>query len=606
MSFFIELRRRNVVRVGIAYVLIAWVLLQGADFGLDLIDAPNWVIQALFLLAAIGLPVVLIFSWVFEMTPEGLKRESEIDRSQSITQQTGRKLDRVIIGILTVAIAFLLLDRFALKPAREPAESQITATAESDPPSVPAKPHGASPSIAVLPFVNMSADAEKEYFSDGMTEEIINALVRIPGLDVAARTSVFAYKGLQRDVRELGAELNVAHVLEGSVRSDGAQLRITAQLIKVDDGFHMWSETFDRELVNVFAIQEEIADSIAKVLTEEFTSKALKPEARSISIEAYDDYLRGRALLRARGDAPPDQALALFRGVTELHPDYAPAWASLAITADVLDDHVTAESAAQRALAIDADNVDALNALAAVYRDTWRWNESESTFEQALAIDPDSSELLEDWAEFLAGTGRVEEQLVAAQRGYEIDALLNPLMGVYAEALMSNSLAERALEVLEGHPESQMPEWLKVTVLMPLFYMSDDEAARSVIHGVDISKKYRAAALAAFDKPQDADALATLRQMYTSLSPLLTEYFLAEFILLHLGETEAVLDQTLADFTQAQQGSSELFFTPMYAGFRQHPRFADLLELIGLPAYWDSTQWPPFCERDKARVIRCH
>ncbi|HET6591412.1 MAG TPA: hypothetical protein VFG48_00715, partial [Xanthomonadales bacterium] len=316
------------------------------------------------------------------------------------------------------------------------------------------------PSVAVLPFVNMSADAEQEYFSDGITEEIINALVRVPGVKVAARTSVFAFKGREQDVRAIGSDLGVTHLLEGSVRSDGQQLRITAQLIQVQDGFHLWSETFDRRRVNVFAIQEEIAAAIAGVLNEKLSGQQAAPQIARIGVEAYDDYLRARAHLRARGDAELEQARALLLAVTGADPDYAPAWATLAITADVLDDHDAAGRYAQRALQLDPDNVDALTALGGVYRDTFHWQQAAETFERALAIDPDSAELLEDYGEFLARTGRMERLLEVTERGYAVDPYLSPLVEVHAYALMANEHIDRAIEVLRQAIARGGADWL--------------------------------------------------------------------------------------------------------------------------------------------------
>ena len=604
MSFFEELRRRNVFRVGIAYVLIAWVLLQGADFALDLIDAPNWVIQALFLLAAIGMLGVLVFAWVFEVTPEGIKRETEIDRSQSITPHTGRKLDRVIIVFLALAVAALLTDRFLLSTSPPPTETAAAPGAEEP---------IAEKSIAVLPFINMSADADQEYFSDGITEEIINALVSVPGLKVAARTSVFALKGKHQDVRQTGHDLDVDHVLEGSVRSDGQQLRITAQLIQVNDGFHLWSETFNRERVNVFAIQEEIATSIAAVLSEQFAAtdsdQAEIDISPNISIRAYEDYLRGRAHLRARTEDSLEKAMKMLRGVTESHPGYAPAWAALAITADVIDDHQTAEHAALRALEIEPDNADALNALGAVYRDTWRWAEAQAMFERAMAIDPESAELLEDYAEFMAGTGRVEEQLEIAARGYEVDPYLNPLVGVYTQGLISNGESGMAVEVLQGHLARGGAEWFNATILTALAGSGDDAAMHELISGLDLPAEGKSVLLGALENPGDsaaADKLLPLMQPDEVTLATIMLYEMAETLLLYLGHADIVLALNRERYSSDQWGSTEYWFMPLFADFRAHPKFADLLEMTRLPDYWDQAGWPEFCKKLQSGEIRCH
>ena len=258
MSFFEELKRRNVVRVGVVYLIAAWLLAQVADLLLENFNAPDWVIQAILVVLIIGFPLALIFAWAFELTPEGLKKEKDVDRSQSITPVTGRKLDRAIIVILVIALSYFIWESRVQHQHSEAPEQQAVVE------PAPAEP--SAKSIAVLPFVNMSSDPEQEYFSDGISEEILNSLAKIKELKVAGRTSSFAFKGQNQDLRQIGDTLGVEHILEGSVRKSGAQVRITAQLIQVDDGFHLWSETYDRELTDVFAIQDEIATAILKQL----------------------------------------------------------------------------------------------------------------------------------------------------------------------------------------------------------------------------------------------------------------------------------------------------------------------------------------------------
>ena len=246
-QLFEELKRRNVFRVGLAYVAVAWLVLQAADIVLDNIAAPVWLMQVLMLLMVIGLPVALVFAWAFELTPDGIKKEKEVDRSQSITQRTGQKLNRTITVVLVTAVAFLLADKFILQG--ESPEDTVT-----------------DKSVAVLPFVAMSRGEDDEYFADGLTEEILNSLTRVPELLVTARTSAFHFKGQDIPVPEIARALGVAHVVEGSVRRDGDQLRVTAQLIRADDGFHLWSKNYDRETVDTFGVQTDIAEEISAAL----------------------------------------------------------------------------------------------------------------------------------------------------------------------------------------------------------------------------------------------------------------------------------------------------------------------------------------------------
>jgi TolB-like protein/tetratricopeptide (TPR) repeat protein len=247
-QLFQELKRRNVFRVAIAYLAVAWVIMQAADIVFDNVAAPEWLMPVVLFFIVVGFPVALLFAWAYEMTPEGIKRERDVDRTVSITGKTGRKLDGIIIGVLGVAVIFLLVDRFALEKA--PPEAEVT-----------------DKSVAVLPFVAMSSGPDDEYFADGLTEEILNSLTRVPELLVTARTSAFHFKGEDiPPIPEIAAMLGVAHIVEGSVRRDGQRLRVTAQLIRAVDGFHLWSENYDHNTEDTFGVQSDIAEKIATAL----------------------------------------------------------------------------------------------------------------------------------------------------------------------------------------------------------------------------------------------------------------------------------------------------------------------------------------------------
>ena len=224
-----ELKRRNVVRVAIAYVIVGWLVLQATSVLVPLLALPESVGRLVFLFLIIGFPLALFFAWAFELTPEGIKREKDVDRTESVTHVTGRKLDFTIIGVLAIALMFFAVDKFVLAP--------VTTATVTSPQEVIATESRVS--IAVLPFVNMSSDSEQEYFSDGLSEELLNLLAKIPGLKVIARTSSFAFKGKNEDLRVIGAALGATTVLEGSVRKSGERVRITAQLIDVADGTHL-------------------------------------------------------------------------------------------------------------------------------------------------------------------------------------------------------------------------------------------------------------------------------------------------------------------------------------------------------------------------------
>jgi TolB-like protein len=315
-GFISELRRRNVIRAGVLYIGAVWALAQGiAQLG-PAFGMPEWGTRWFVIACVIGFPFWIAFGWFYEFTPEGLKRESEVEPHESITHQTGRKLDFAIIAVMAVAIVLLLTDRFVLRHGVNE-EAAVPVPEQS---------------IAVLPFVNMSEDKANEYFSDGISEELLNLLAKIPQLQVTARTSSFSFKGKEVAIPEIARTLHVAHVLEGSVRKSGNSLRITAQLIRAGTDTHLWSQTYDRKLDDIFAIQDEIAADVVKQL--KVTLLGAAPKARTTDPEAYALYLQARQLgFRLTADALK-QADALYRRTLEIDPRYAPAWAGLAENVD--------------------------------------------------------------------------------------------------------------------------------------------------------------------------------------------------------------------------------------------------------------------------------
>ena len=329
MSFFEELKRRNVFRVGIAYAISAWVLMQIVDLVLENVNAPDWVMQVFMLALAIGFPLAVFFAWAFEMTPEGIKKEKDVDRSQSIATQTGRKLDRSIIAVLLIAVVYFAWDNFSPTPpgSKKPTEASQQAEAIKY----------AQKSIAVLPFADLSQAQDQEWFADGLAEEILNALAKTPDLLVSSRTSSFRYKGSTLDLPDIAKELGVANILEGSVRSSGNRIRVTAQLIRASDGFHIWSENYDRDVADMIEIQEDLARNIAKALetTMDPAALAAMTSAGTRSVEAYQEYLHGLNLLTrssAENDANELYLLAYdrFEKAREIDPKFANAHAQAA------------------------------------------------------------------------------------------------------------------------------------------------------------------------------------------------------------------------------------------------------------------------------------
>ncbi len=315
--------------MGVLYVVASWLVLQIADVFFEPLGVPGWAFRLVLALLLLGFPFVLVFAWIFELTPEGLKREKDIDPSQSIVRHTGHRMNAAIVVLLILAIGGLVADRLIPEQAERVATDTVTVSpGVEDAPRIAAVADDRS--IAVLPFVNMSGDPENEYFSDGLTEELLNTLVRMGGLKVTGRTSSFAFKGQNTDLREIGRMLHVANVLEGSVRKAGNRVRVTAQLVKTSDGFHLWSETFDRELDDIFDIQAEIARQVSGALKATLlgADDAMEPAAAVASsghdAQAYEEYLRGMYIWQRQ----PDDADALararghFERALEIDPRY--------------------------------------------------------------------------------------------------------------------------------------------------------------------------------------------------------------------------------------------------------------------------------------------
>jgi TolB-like protein len=325
-NLFDELKRRNVFRAAVAYLIASWLVMQVADIVLEAILAPAWVMQVFLLIVSLGLPCVLIISWAYELTPEGLKREADVDRSQSITPGTGRKLNLITIGLLVAVLLVVGVDR-TLLPQRG-AEGPVDVSAEAD----------TDKSIAVLAFEDLSADGDQAYFAEGLSEELLNVLAKVPDLKVAGRTSSFAFRGKDKDLREIGDLLNVAHILEGSIRKSGNRIRVTAQLIKASDGFHLFSETYDRELSDIFALQDEIAASIATAMLSEIIGVESVASVARTDNETYELYLLARQRIHSRDPAEMSEAIVMLDRALEIDPIYAPALTHKALVNYLMSD----------------------------------------------------------------------------------------------------------------------------------------------------------------------------------------------------------------------------------------------------------------------------
>jgi TolB-like protein/cytochrome c-type biogenesis protein CcmH/NrfG len=432
LSVFNELKRRNVFRVGIAYVVMAWLVMQVADVILNNVEAPGWVFHVILLLLGIGLPFAVFFAWAFELTPEGLKRESEVDRSQSITHKTGHKLNYATIGVLIIALGYFSYDKFVLDASRDAVMVESAARAATEIAGAQQAESAKSDlSIAVLPFVNMSSDQEQEYFSDGLSEELLNLLAQVPDLRVIARTSSFAYKGTNTKIADVARELGVAHVLEGSVRKAGNQLRVTAQLIRATDSSHLWSETYDRSLDNIFVIQDDIASAVVSKLKVTLLGGA--PKIQETDPEAYALYLRARALSRQNSTSSLTESNNLYHRVLAIDPRNAPAWDGLATNFNQQGTSVTgtegieesfefAREAAHKALAIDPDFASAhANLGINVMFSNGKPADAAQHLKRALELEPGNADILRAGVNFYRILGRIDPALALSKYVVKLD-----------------------------------------------------------------------------------------------------------------------------------------------------------------------------------------
>lgn len=402
MSLFAELKRRNVIRVCIAYLAAMWLIAQVLQLVFDSFETPPWYMQTVLTLMAVGLPFALLFAWAFELTPEGIKREREVERAQSITAKTGKKLDRAIIVVLTLALAYFVVDKFVISQSR-----------------LDDAPMLASSSIAVMPFVNLSSDSEQQYFSDGLSEELLNLLAKIPELRVTSRSSSFALRDDDLDIPSIAQKLNVAHVLEGSVRKSGKQIRVTAQLIDARQDRHLWSQTYERTLNDIFAIQDDIAASVVAEL--HLTLLGTAPKTTAVDPEAYSLYLQARHLAYRNSADDWEKSNALYSQALEIEPDFVAALSGLAANYKSLagrmpefsteEGFARAKALAERALAIDPDHAEAYAELGSIALSARDLAGAAILYDKAISLAPTSESILLNAATLVSELGRNDESL---------------------------------------------------------------------------------------------------------------------------------------------------------------------------------------------------
>jgi len=445
MSFFRELKRRNVFKVGVAYVVGAWLLIQISDIVIDNIGAPPIVLQVIFLALGIGFFVSLFVAWAFELTPEGVKREKDVDRSQSITPHTGKKLNNTILLMMALAIAYLLFDKFSENGSDATSGQPSTASVEtpadkldvSQEEPVTTAPQVDRQSIAVLPFDNRSRNVDDEYFTQGIHDDLLTNLARIASLKVISRTSVNQYKGTEKTIPQIAEELGVATVMEGAVQRSGDTVRINVQLIDANTDEHLWAEIFDRELSaeNLFAIQSEISQKIADAL-----EATLSPEETqrlndfpTQSMEAYNAFLRGRQLLPQRNAKDLGKAMESFEEAVELDPEFALAWVGIAESAALLESHGTLnpdtqlqimENAIDHALDIDPNLGEAYASQGALFGELGQREQAEASFKRGIELSPNYATAYQWYSGLISDTfDRLQDSLALSHKAEQLDPL---------------------------------------------------------------------------------------------------------------------------------------------------------------------------------------
>jgi adenylate cyclase len=591
LSLFNELKRRNVVRVAIAYAVASWVLLQIADLVLENIAAPPWVIQAMMLVILLGFVASVVIAWAYELTPEGVKRQVDIDRDQSITAVTGHKLDRIIIGFLALAVVYFVYDK-SITPEPPPANpSPMVVEQAVDIPEPPAEP-----SIAVLPFVNMSTDAEQEFFSDGISEELLNLLVKVEGLKVASRTSSFIYKGSNLSLADIAGELRVDHVLEGSVRKSDNRVRITAQLIDAASDRHLWSDTYDRELTDIFGIQDEIANAIVSALRTELgvltQTEAVSADVVTENLDAYQLYLKARGLFLARAEL--ETAVALFEQAVTLDPEFSRAWESLAANYSVMtswgfvdrDYMDLALQAAQKALALDPTLSTPWAVMSQEASDSGNMITGMGHINKAIELDPDNATHYLWRGINFSTLGFQRESVADIQRCLELDPAYENCRRHLSYTLLILNENETGLRLFQEGAERgftganfmyiQRLTSLGKRMLVTQLVWSGEEIG-SLLPGKEILDAIE------FPKRDHSQGLAKMA-MFTKANqdrPGAWSLIYAIFNAYHR--------------VKPDPGFPRWIWLDENTGFRQSEYFKPHIEKLGLPAFWRERGFPPNC-----------
>jgi TolB-like protein/Flp pilus assembly protein TadD len=595
MAFLAEIKRRRVGKVAIAYGAVAWAVTEAASVVLPALYVPEWAMTFLVIFLLVGFPIAMVLAWVFDVGATGIERTEPLPGAPPQMQFRTRAAFGVVVVVAMAGLGYLLYERGLGR----------------------AEAAGSPSSIAVLPFANLSGDASKDYFSDGMSEELLNLLARVPGLKVAARTSAFAYKGRNVDVRKVGKELGVETVLEGSVRQSGDQVRITAQLIDAESGFHIWSETYDRRMADIFTVQDEIATAIVYKLRIELAPKeqqlAQRDAAPTQNVEAYEFYLQARAIWKRRGEDNLRRAVELYQSALARDPGFARAHAALASAYVVLPGYTIedgdeekylqmAEQSARQALALDPKIGEAHAVLAQVNSERGNLLDAESGFFFAISLEPNEPTPHHWYSILLQKVGRLDAALEQARRAYELDPSAPVLAYNLANVYLMRGEDEQALRLAKLAGElglsSGANEGIDATVAMRRGQW--DESKRLLLAQGKLPAELKSKVGDFVDaianparRPAVVAGLRAVEPKVATQVDLLMPY-------IQLGQNDIafqIVDDSLARDRMAwlREWSVMNAWQPEAAGFRKDPRFSKLAERIGLVDYWKQYGYPDHC-----------
>ena len=605
MAFLAEIKRRRVGKVAVGYGAVAWAVTEASSVVFPALHVPEWAMTFVVVFLMVGFPVAMVLAWIFDVGPDGIHRTEPLPgQSAPAVRIRQRAAFGVAILVCMAGLGYLLYERGVGRAnAGEPHDS-----------------------IAVMPFTNLSGDPAKDYFSDGMSEELLDLLARVPGLQVASRTSAFAYKGRNVDIREVGKQLGVETVLEGSVRQQGNQVRITAQLIDTESGFHLWSETYDRKLEDIFAVQDEIARAIVDRLRIQLAPADQKlaqhERTPTQNVEAYELYLQGRAIWKRRGEENLRRAIDLYQAALGKDPAFARAHAALASAYVVLPGYTherddaeqyfaMAQDAARQALAVDPNIGEAHAVLAQVNANRGELLDAESGFFFAISLEPNEATPHQWYSILLRNVGRLEAALMQAKRAQELDPASPIIAANLAQVYLVRGDDEQALRYsklaaelgldqkgvgVEADVAIRRGQWDEVKKLFASQEMLP-EPIRAQIGPIVDSLANPAL------RPAMAARLQTIDPRDWAPQERVMPYIL-------LGQTDLAYQVMFDGLARDRRGwlkdwDMSHVWAPEGRPLRMDPRFARLSEQLGMLDYWRQYGFPDGCRAGTDAPIVC-